>query len=210
MDVIALDLMSPAAPQKLMEFCEQGGEIDGLINNAGTGPYRSFVSSNLKDHQNVLQLNLVSLTELCHLFGQHMLKHARPSFILNVASVAAYQAVPKFAVYSASKFYVRIFSQILRHELKDTNVSVSCLCPGGTATEFLQNNNQRLKGKFSPLMSADDVARSGIEGALRGKAVIVPGLFNKLSCLLPRVLPSTLSIALADWGMRLAVTEQEK
>lgn len=209
-DVLGLDLSRASAPQELYDFCLRSGEVvDGLINNAGLGPYRAFLKSSLPEHHQVMQLNMLRLTELSHLFGQHMLAHGRRSVILNVASVAAYQAVPKFAVYSASKFYVRIFSELLGHELRGTNISVTCLCPGGTATEFLEKNNQKLKGSFSPLMSARAVARAGIDGALRGKAVIVPGVFNKLSCWLPRFLPSSWSIGLADWGMRLAVTERD-
>lgn len=207
-DVLALDLLKPGAAQTLLAFCQNGADIDGLINNAGAGPYRDFLSAPIESHQQVIQLNLVSLTELCHVFGVHMRLHGKQSFILNVASTASYLAVPKFAVYASSKFYVRVFSQILRHELQGTNVSVTCLCPGGTATEFLEKNNQQLKGSFSPLMSAEEVAQLGVAGALQGRAIVIPGFFNKLSCWLPRFVPMSWSIALAGQAMRLAVREK--
>lgn len=210
-ETIGLDLSDSSTPSALLkQVTAEGKIVDFLINNAGIGPFRSFLDADLVSHQSVVQLNISTLTEMSYLFGEHMLKHGKEAIILNVASVASFQAVPKFAVYSASKFYVRIFSQILRHELRNSNISVSCLCPGGTATEFLDKNNQKIKGSFSPLMSANRVAQAGIEGALKRKAVIVPGLFNKLSCLIPRLIPTGWSISLAEWGMALAVVEQEK
>lgn len=210
-ETICLDLSEDFSPKKLLDLVTANGKkIDFLVNNAGIGPYRSFFESELVSQHSVIQLNISALTEMCHVFGQHMIEHGDDSIILNVASVASFQAVPKFAVYSASKFYVRVFSQILRHELQNTNISVSCLCPGGTATEFLDKNNQKMKGKFSPLMSAQVVAKVGIEGAFKRKSIIVPGFFNKLSCFLPRLIPTSWSIGIAGWGMELAVIERDK
>ena len=142
-DIIPLDLGAPGGATNLFQACqERGFQIDILINNAGNGPFRPFLETPWKDHEAMQRLNVMALTELCHLFAPQMLKQATPSHILNVASVAAYQPVPRFAVYSASKFQVRIFSELFRHEMRGTNLNVSCLCPGATATEFLATNNQ--------------------------------------------------------------------
>lgn len=207
-EVLALDLTEESAPEKLFNFATQnGGEVDLLINNAGAGPYRNFLETNLADHKNVIQLNLTSLTSLCHLFANHMIQHKKQSYILNVASVASYQPISKFAVYCGTKTYVRLFSEILKFEIENTNVSISCLCPGGTKTEFLEKNNQKSKSGDTFLMSAEKVARIGLEGTLARKAVIIPGFFNKLSCLFPRFLPNKMNLMLSKNAMALAVQE---
>jgi short-subunit dehydrogenase len=156
-----------------------------------------------------MQLNMVTLTTNTHLFVRHMLTHQKPSLILNVASVAAFQPAPRFTIYAPSKTYVKIFSEILSEELKETNVRVSCLCPGGTATEFLRNNNISVK-RFNPLMASEKVARIGLEGALSGKTVIIPGLVNKLFAFFPRFIPTKWNVKLAGWGMNLAIKESDQ
>lgn len=207
-DVLSMDLTLPEASEKIYAFATQNRkEVDVLINNAGSGPYRLFLDTSLAEYQQTLSLNVVSLTSLCHLFGQHMRKHARPSFILNVASVAAYQQVPRFAVYCSSKTYVKNLSQILHYEFRKSNISVSCLCPGGTDTEFPLTNNQNVKGGKTFLMSSDKVAEIAWSGLLRKKMVIVPGIFNKLSCLFPSLLPSSLGMKVAEMAMTTAVKE---
>ncbi len=206
-EILSLDLSLPDASEILYnEATKNGKTVDLLINNAGIGPWRKFTEASLDDHKKIMQLNMVTLTTSTHLFARHMLEHKKPSIILNVASVAAFQPAPRFTVYAPSKTYVKIFSEILNEELKNTNVHIACLCPGGTATEFLVNNNQTLKG-FNPLMSSEKVARIGLEGALRGKLVIIPGIMNKIFAFFPRLIPSSWNVKLAGWGMDLAVKE---
>ena len=207
-EVCTLDLNDPEAPEKLLQFATRDGrQVDMLINNAGAGPYRKFLNTSLEEHQKIIQLNLSSLTALCHKFAHHMLEKKTESFILNVASVAAYQAVPRFAVYCATKSYVRIFSEIFSYEMKDSNISVSCLCPGGTKTEFLTVNNQKTLSGDRFLMSAEKVAKIGLAGTFRKKPVIIPGLFNKLSCLAPRLFPNRFNIMMSEKAMTMAVQE---
>lgn len=208
-ETLPLDLCDEGAAEKLFNFATQnGGTVDLLINNAGAGPYRPFVKTPLDDHKKTIQLNMSSLTQLSHLFANHMLEHGKRSYILNVASVAAYQPVSRFAVYCASKSYVRIFSGILNYEMKGTNVSVSCLCPGGTKTEFLEKNNQHSKSGDRFLMDAEKVASVGINGMMRNKTVIIPGLFNKIACYFPMLLPDTLNLILTERAMNFAVKEK--
>ncbi len=208
-EILSLDLcLADASETLIREATKDGKIVDMLINNAGIGPWRKFTEATLDDHKKIMQLNMVTLTTSTHLFARHMLAHGKPSLILNVASVAAFQPAPRFTVYAPSKTYVKIFSEILSEEMKGTNVRISCLCPGGTATEFLVNNNQTLKG-FNPLMSSERVAHIGLEGALRGKTVIIPGLINKLFAFFPRLIPSKWNVKIAGWGMDLAVRETD-
>lgn len=207
-EVLSLDLSTPDASETLFKEATKYGEVDLLINNAGIGPWRKFVDATLEDHKKIMQLNMVTLTESTHLFVKHMLAHKKESLVLNVASVAAFQPAPRFTIYAPSKTYVKIFSEILAEELKDTNVRISCLCPGGTATEFLVNNNQTLKG-INPLMASHKVARIGLDGALRGKTIIIPGLVNKIFAFFPRLIPSKWNVKIAGWGMDFAVRETD-
>lgn len=207
-EVLPLDLCLPDASETLFREATKNGIVDLLINNAGIGPWRKFVDASVDDHKKIMQLNMVTLTTSTHHFVKHMLSHNQPSLVLNVASVAAFQPAPRFTIYAPSKTYVKIFSEILHEELRGTNVRISCLCPGGTATEFLVNNNQTLKG-FNPLMSSEKVARIGIEKALAGKVVIIPGLLNKLFAFFPRLIPSLWNVRVAGWGMNLAVRESD-
>ncbi|MFL5783268.1 MAG: SDR family NAD(P)-dependent oxidoreductase [Bacteriovoracaceae bacterium] len=207
-ETLSLDLSLPEASEILFrEATKDGKQVDLLINNAGIGPWRFFMNASIDDHKKLMQLNMVTLTTNTHLFAQHMLAHKSPSLILNVASVAAFQPAPRYTIYAPSKAYVKMFSEILNEELKATNVRISCLCPGGTATEFLKNNNLSLKSSFSPLMSSEKVARIGLEKALAGKTLIIPGLVNKFFAFFPRLLPSSWMVKIAGWGMNLAVKQ---
>jgi short-subunit dehydrogenase len=112
-----------------------------------------------------------------------------------VASTSAYQAVPTMSTYAASKAFVILFTRALRMELAGTNVSVSCLSPGTTDTDFMNRANmQALKAtaeKFN--MRADAVARIAVKGMLAGKAEIIPGFVNWISSKMTFLLPKTVS-----------------
>lgn len=210
-DTIALDLGAPGGAKQLYQRCQElGRSVEILVNNAGIGPYRPFLETPWETHEGMIQLNVTALIELSHHFAPLMLKSEMPCHILNVASVASYQPVPRFAVYCGSKFMVRLFSEIFRSEVAGTNLNVTCLCPGATATEFLETNNQKLKGSFSPLMSAERVARAGVEGMFARRAIVVIGLFNRLNVWFANIVPNRWSIAIAGRAMSLAVVERDK
>ncbi len=202
-EVLQLDLTAPGAAVKLFEAATgRGREVSILINNAGIGPFARFLDEKLAKHLSTVQLNTVVLTELCHHFATHMLAHGRRSYITNVGSIASFQGVPNFAVYAATKFYVRVLSEILGRELKGTKVTVTCLCPGGTHTEFSDSNGQVLKDSAqSMMMSASIVVAIGIRGMLAGRAIVVPGFINKLACFFPRLVPNGLALTFAQLAM---------
>ncbi|WP_184545633.1 SDR family NAD(P)-dependent oxidoreductase [Mucilaginibacter sp. FT3.2] len=153
-----------------------------LINNAGFGIWGNFEQLDIAGQTSMIQVNITAVAELSH-YLLPTLKAQKQAYILNVSSTAAYQAVPTLAIYAASKSFVLSFSRALRYELKSTTVSVSCLCPGPTDTGFAHSAGMdalaELAAKFN--MTADDVARIGINGMLLKKAEIVPGFLNKLS-----------------------------
>lgn len=161
-----------------------------LINNAGYGIWGNFDELNLADQMHMIRVNIDAVVALSH-YLLPALKLQKQAYILNVSSTAAYQAVPTLAVYAASKSFVLAFSRALRYELKDTTVSVNCLCPGPTDTGFAHRAGMdalaELAAKFN--MTPDEVARIGIRGMFGKKAEIVPGFLNKLSAAAARHSP---------------------
>ncbi len=187
--VIAADLAVPGAAQRLLDEVEGLGlEVHTLINNAGFGAAGAFVEAPAERLVEMIDLNVRSLTELCRLALPPMLERRR-GFILNVASTAAFQAGPYSAVYYATKAFVLSLSEALHQETKGSGVHVSALCPGPTATEFFEvagSAHSRLAR-----MATDPVAvvAAGLAGLARNKAIVVPGMMNKMTSQAGRILP---------------------
>ncbi|MCA9678347.1 MAG: SDR family oxidoreductase [Kofleriaceae bacterium] len=193
--VVDLDLGGPGAAARLWAAATADGPVDVLVNNAGFGHFRPFAAVDAARDTEMLQLNMVALVELCHALVA-ALPDGRPGWILNVASIAAWQAVPNFATYGASKAFVRNFSEALHYELKPRGIRVTCLCPGGTHTEFHAAAGAGDYGALAraSMLPAAPVADKGVRAMLRGKKTLVTGVLNKLTCFLtgmmPRWLPS--------------------
>ncbi len=162
--------------------------IDILINNAGFGDFGNFVDEDLKTVTEMIHLNITTLTEMTFLFVKDM-KARDSGKILNIASTAAFQPLPKFAVYAATKSYVLHFTEALHYELKNTNIAVSVLCPGPTATGFAKRANADKLNFFKNSMDSKIVAQIGYEGLMKNKMTVISGLKNKLMSL-SRTIPS--------------------
>ena len=139
-----------------------------------------------------MHTNMDALVQLSHLFLQPMLAR-REGRILNVASTAAFQPGPFTNVYYATKAFVFSFSTALAEELKGSAVTVTTLCPGYTETEFHERAGIKRSGYLVRMMSAEKVARAGYAGMLRGKAIVIPGLMNKIMAAISRRVSPTLS-----------------
>jgi short-subunit dehydrogenase len=188
-DVIASDLSEHGAAEKLVaDLQAKQITVDELVNNAGFGTHGRFVKTELRAQQQLLQLNIVALTELTKLLLQPMIdrKYGR---ILNVASTAAFVPGPGMAVYYASKAYVVSFSEALANELAGTGVSVTILCPGPTTTEFQTRAGMGESPLFKLAMSAERVAREGYAGMQRGDTMVIPGLSNYMMVRTSRLVP---------------------
>ena len=180
--VIARDLADPATPKQIFEELErERTAVDVLVNNAGLGIYGRFWKTDLSRQLEVIQVNMVALTELTGLLLPGMVSRKRGR-IVNIASTAAFQPGPYMAVYYATKAYVLSFSEAIAEELPETGVTVTAVCPGPTITEFQEAAGIEDTWLFrGPLvMDAAKVARAGWTGAKRGKRVVIPGLGNKL------------------------------
>lgn len=187
----ALDLSIPQQARVLYERCVfQNLTVNCLINNAGYGDYGKFDTSKIDTYQNMLQLNVVTLTDLTALFLDGM-KTRQSGRILNVGSIAAFQPIPNFSVYAASKAYVMQFTEALNYELRGTGVTVTLLSPGVTETGFVarakMQNAANAKGK---LMDARSVALQGYQAMMKGKLNVTPGWKNQLMTFGSRTTPS--------------------
>lgn len=177
------DLSADTAALQVADWVSQHTDkLSILINNAGYGLWGDFEQLDLDAQMNMLALNINTVLRLTH----HLLpvlKKQKQSYVLNLSSTAAYQAVPTLALYAASKSFILSYSRALRYELKNTAVSVSCLCPGPTDTGFANRAGldalADLAEKFN--MSPEAVADIGIKGMFNKKAEIIPGFLNKLS-----------------------------
>src|SRR4029453_17963545 len=143
--VEAIDLSVPGAAADLKARLDQRGiTVDVLVNNAGYGLYGSFVEQPLEEIVRMLQLNMIALTELTHIFARDMVKR-ETGHVLLVASLLGYQATPCYAASAATKAYVLLFGEALHAELKTTGVGVTVVSPGPTSTSFAdvagQNEN---------------------------------------------------------------------
>jgi len=179
--VITCDLSKVDEVDRLYDRIRDSGiEIDTVVNNAGFGALGKFSELSVDRQTDMLMVNVVALTRLTRKLLPAMLQR-RTGGVLNVGSIAAYQAGPNMAVYYASKAYVLSFTEGLREELAGTGLHVTCLEPGATETGFGQDSGMGKLGMFSShAMSAAAVAEAGYQGYRRNADVIIPGWRNRL------------------------------
>ena len=188
---IDVDLSDESGVNTLIsKISKQDIQIDTLINNAGFGDFGDFANADLAKNTEMIRLNISALTQLCHFALQGMLKTGSGK-IMNVASTAAFMPGPGMAVYYASKAYVLSFSEALTRELKGSGITVTTLCPGPTDTGFASTAGlgKSLMHRMLPPATAMQVAKSGYNAMMKGKAIEVPGFMNKLSIIAPRFSP---------------------
>lgn len=202
-DCVPLDLSQPDAPHQLCELLASTDRaVDVLINNAGHGLYGYFSAVPWPGLQQMLQVDLVALTQLTQLCLAGMLRRGR-GHILLVASNGAFQPTPSYAVYAAAKSYVLSLGSALHCELRNSPVQCTVLCPGVTRTEFFQVAGQKLTTyQRLTMMESAEVARVGIRAMLAGRACIVAGRLNTLVAWLTRFVPRQWLAALAERAMR--------
>ncbi len=194
-DYLAIDLAGLGAAQTIFGWCQANGyQINTLINNAGYGNGGSFDQISTKQHTDMMQVNMNVPVELISLFLPQ-LKQLNRAYILNIASSAAYQAVPGLTVYAASKSFVLSLGRGLQIELKNTSVTVTTVCPGGTDTDFAaraQLGAKAVKAGEKLNMNADEVAKQALDAMYAGKTELITGFINKLGAALVWLMPKKL------------------
>lgn len=208
--VYQVDLSTPEAAPAVVRFCDENNlHVDVLVNNAGFGLASRIIDQPLSRLIQMLGLNVVTTTALCHTFGGKM-RERGSGMILNVASTISFQPLPFWAVYAGSKAYVSSFTQALASELRPFGISVSCLYPGTTRTQFLDTAGIHSSRQWWSVgsmihraaMDPATVARIGFAGLMHGKRRIIPGLVNKAHFLFIKLIPNPLILFVVHTVMR--------
>lgn len=167
--------------------------VEHLVNNAGVGDAAAFVDSDLSRQTNMVRLNCEALVALTHCFLPDMVRQGSGG-VLQVASIQAFVPVPGMAVYSASKAFVRVFTEALAAELQGSGVRMTVVCPGHVETGF-QEAAGFANPKFTMVgqLSADVTVRLALEGYVSGKRAVVPGGLNRLGAFAARMTPTRLA-----------------
>jgi short-subunit dehydrogenase len=176
------DLSRSTAPDEIYAELKQASiRVDVLVNNAGFGTHGFFYETNLNTELEIIQVNAVCVTHLTKLFLSDMVRQGSGK-ILNIASIAAFQAGPLMAVYFATKAYVLSFSEAIANELEGTGVTVTVLCPGPTASGFQKAAAMEKTKIANPwgMMDSATVAKIGYLGLMANKTVVIPGTKNKI------------------------------
>jgi hypothetical protein len=195
-EIRTCDMSDQEAAEDLgLELAMHPGGIDALVNNAGFGAHGGFVETDARVVMEMMNVNMNSLVALTRGILPGMLER-KEGRILNVASVAGFAPGPLMAVYHATKAFVLSFSEALYEETRGTGVTVTALCPGPVRTNFMKRAGLEGADAFfmGPLgMDAEPCARVGYRALMRGRAIVVPGIFNKMAVLLFRFMPRALA-----------------
>ena len=188
---IAKDLFDREAPFQLYDTVKSRGiEVEVLVNNAGQGQYGQFVETDLSRELDIIQLNIVAYMVLTKLYLREMVDRGSGK-ILNVSSIAGEIPGPLQAVYHGTKAFITSFTEAVRSEVKDKNVTLTLLLPGATETDFFRKADME-ESKMVKEGDMDDpvkVAKDGYEALLAGKDKIVSGFKNKLMASAGNLMP---------------------
>jgi uncharacterized protein len=204
----AVDLGDPADRRNLPGLLQRRDlDVAVLVNNAGFTTVGD-VHLNPDRQLGMIHVNVEALVDLTTQWLPGMVERGSGA-VINVASTASFQPIPVQAVYAATKAFVRSFSEAVSAEVRGTGVTVTALCPGPVATEFVEaggfkNQNPGPSFVFS---SAQDVARAGLEGAGKGKRVVVPGIGNRVQATLGQHTPHSIMLGPVSGLYRRAIGE---
>ncbi|HET9744826.1 MAG TPA: SDR family NAD(P)-dependent oxidoreductase [Chitinophagaceae bacterium] len=198
-ELLAYDLSKEESATEIANWCmERNIPLKALCNVAGAGGSRDYLSAGLDTLRYMVRLNVESCMALTLTLLPLLEKNA-PSYIINVASMAGFAPIPIKNMYSATKSAVLFFSYSLRHQLKDKNITVSCLAPGPVYTKpEIKAETKKQLGKFGDKMalSPDIVGEKTVRKALKGKMIIVPGFLAHTMSWFLRLLPARVSASL--------------
>lgn len=201
--VIVADLASEQGLAELLrELDALGVAIDHVIANAGYGTWGAFAEQTTGSQTEMVRLNCEALVAVVHHAVPGMIARRRGGVLL-VASTAAFQPTPMFAVYGATKAFVRSFGEALAEELRGTGVRVSVLCPGPVPTGF----QERAKIEIPPaqraaVLTAQETIERALAGYSAGRLIVVPGAVNRAGAVLASLIPNRVVVPLVRHIMR--------
>jgi len=199
-EAVQADLATSEGVEELYAAVK-GRQVDALLANAGRGLGQAFLDQDLSDIRRVINTNVMGTVELIHKFGNEM-RRRNAGRILITGSIAGFTPGSFQAVYNASKSFLNSFSFAIREELKDTRITVTCLMPGATETEFYARADMLdTRLGTDKKQSADEVAQAGFDAMMNGEGDVVAGWSNKMRAAISHVLPSSV---LAEQHRKLA------
>lgn len=195
-EVLSADLTDPDQLELVEDRLRaEDAPVDLLVNNAGSGHTGPFLDSTAEQASTTIALNAAALTRLTHAVLPRLVDAGRGG-VLNVSSVGGFQPVPQFAVYAATKAYVSSFTEAVHEELRGSGVHVTALCPGFTRSDFVTAAGAEDEASKIPgflWQEVGPVARAGVDGVARGRAVVVTGPLNQVTTGLSSITPSAVS-----------------
>ena len=199
-ETISADLSTKNGADSIYQYTEKNRiQIDVLVNNAGVGVYGGLIQNDLEKIYSMIMLNDFSLVKLCNLYSKQM-KDRKNGYILNIASLAAYQPVPYISTYAASKSFVLNFSEAFSLEMLEHGVNVTCVSPGHTDTNFFAsaaipdtNSFYSKKTRVQPNL----VAQYAIKSMFAKKRSVVYGAKNKFLSFLNKLVPRSVAARIA-------------
>ena len=179
----SIDLARIEAAQELFDYTQQEKmNVDVLVNNAGMFSFCDILDTPQERIERLILLHDMTTTKTCRLFAEDMIQRKVRGHILNMASYSIWMPFPGMALYSASKAYLKSFSEAFSREVQDDGIRVTAICPAGVATDLygLAPKLQRLGLRLGVLISPDNCARRGLRAMWKGRRVIVPDWWNRL------------------------------
>lgn len=203
-DTLYADLSLTSAAQTVYDYCrEQNMQIDVLVNNAGVLVFDELVNVPVARLDLLLQLHVITLTNLCRLFSEDMAKRGK-GYILNMSSMTAWMAMPTIACYNASKAYILNFSKALWYEMRDKGVNVCAVTPGAVDTPLykIPDSLRRKLVACHVAITPERLAKKALKALFKGKKQVMPGKINYLFVPFMKHLP--------DWLVMVALRTYEK
>lgn len=203
-DAKVMDLATATAARELYAWSVAEGYIfDVVINNAGMFSFCDILNTPVERLERIILLHDLTLTTMCRLYGEDMIKRGKGR-LLNMSSYSIWMPFPGLASYSASKAYVKSFTEAFAKELRGTGVTATAICPAGIATDLygLSKKLQRFGVKIGVLMTPKSCARRGLKAMFKGRKVVVPDWWFRLFIPICSYLPGFLIRPLRNFTMK--------
>jgi len=210
-DYFETDLTEKNSIADLVKWALSGFRINILINNAGMGGSREFVTAETEYLENMIALNIRALTLITHQLLPELKSHKK-AWILNVSSIASFSPIGYKTIYSASKVFVQYFTRGLYQELKDTGVFASVVHPGPMATNYQVAERIDSHGVFGKmgLLSPEYVARRSIKLLFKNKSLIIPGWFNRMCWFVMKTVPIRIRLPIISKRFKKELTDSKQ
>ena len=200
--VLSIDLAVEGFYNEI-ETAIEGLDVGLLVNNAGMNCEGAFYRGGLERNLQMLRLNVEASFILAHELGQKMLDNGRGGIIF-VASTAAFQSMPYFTHYAATKAYILSLAESMHYEFRRKGVNVTAICPGPTESEM----SRGMEG--NPIvMSAEPVVKAALK-ALGKRTHVVPGIANKVGAVLPQIMGRRLSMEIVGAALKRGLPAARK